>query len=184
MKKFLAVILSLTAATAFAGSATVEYTDAKGVDGGGNSGQYLLQFKENVTKNVAVDVKMTTQQADGTKAVTSRVEGGVTGSVALAPSLPFSVYTRVGLGQKYKAGQDFTYYTVEPGVQAPVGPFMAKVGYQYRAATDSAIADTTKMWRAGLTYPLTRVDAVGVRYDRMRGDTNANSWNLAYTRNF
>lgn len=184
MKKILAVILSLAASSAFAASATVEFTDAKGANGGSDSSQYLLQIKENVTKNVAVDVKMTTQQISGTNAVSSRLDGGVTGTVSLAPSLPFSVYTRVGIGQRYKAGQDYTFYAVEPGVIARVGVFTARVGYQYREATDSAIADTTKMWRAGLSYPLTRTDSVGVRYDRIRGDSNANSWNLAYTRQF
>ena len=60
----------------------------------------------------------------------------------------------------------------------------AKLGWRYREAFNNVNADTTRTWRAGLSYDLTKKDAVGVRYDRMRGDTNQNIVAVNYTRSF
>jgi hypothetical protein len=77
------------------------------------------------------------------------------------------------------------FYAVEPGVIVPLGnDFSTRVGYRYRAAFDSGIADTTRTARVGLTYALTKKDAFTLRYDRQRGDSEQNSWNFAYTRGF
>ena len=93
---------------------------------------------------------------------------------------------RTALGQKFTSATNFTYYSVEPGVAVPVGStgVTAKVGYRFRNAIDTANNDTTRTWRAGLSYDLTAKDTIGVRYDKMRGDTNQNIVAVNYTRGF
>jgi outer membrane autotransporter protein len=54
-----------------------------------------------------------------------------------------------------------------------------KAGYRYRAATDSANADTTRAYRLGAEYALTKNYFVGVGYDRVRGDSDYNATNVS-----
>ena len=122
---------------------------------------------------------------DSTGAVSnSRIEGSVTGRTTLGF---FSPYLRLGVGQKFTTITNYSYYSVEPGITAPLANtgLTARLGYRYRTAVDSnTYADTTDTWRLGLSYALTKQDTVGIRYDQVRGDTNQNNWAFNYTRNF
>ena len=188
MKKIaLATILAIAATSSFAASVGLQYQSAEGKDGTANSTTYAMTVKGNITRNFAVDVQGTTTTKDSTGGISSqRLELGGTGSVALAPSLPFGLYTRVATGQKFTTTTNYTYYSVEPGVTVPFGTtgLSAKVGWRYRTAFDSAYADETRTWRAGLNYAITKTDAVGIRYDSVRGDTNQNTVAVGYTRSF
>ena len=82
---------------------------------------------------------------------------------------------------------NFTYYSVEPGVKAAFQYFpglTARVGYRFRDAVDSANNDTTRTWRAGLDYALTKKDTIGLGYDSVRGDSNQNIVKVNYSRGF
>jgi hypothetical protein len=188
MKKFaLATILTMAAFGAMAASVTAEYNNADGVDGSASQQGYNMSVKGNVSRGVDVDAGVQTRSNDSTGGISStRLEAGLTGTASLAPSLPFAVYTRVASGQKFTATTNYTYYSVEPGVIVPFGGsgLTARVGWRYRAAYDTANADETKTWRAGLSYAVTKQDTIGVRYDRMRGDINQNTVAVNYTRGF
>ena len=108
---------------------------------------------------------------------------GVTGAV---PVGPVGVYTRVAVGEKYTNGANFAYYSVEPGVTYTIGQATAKVGYRYRTAMvdPNVNKDTTDTVRVGLAFEVTKKDTIGIRYDRVRGDSFNHSYNLAYTRSF
>ena len=188
MKKIaIATILAMTAFGASAASVTAEYQNADSVNGSANQQGYNLSVRGNVSKAVTVDAGIQTRSNDSTGGINStRLEAGLTGSASLAPSLPFAVYTRVASGQKFTTTTNYAYYSVEPGVTVPFGSsgLTARVGWRYRAAYDTANADETKTWRAGLSYAVTKQDTIGVRYDRMRGDTNQNVVAVNYTRGF
>ena len=183
MKKLLATaILGLASLSAMAGSATVEYSDVEGVNGAKNGKGYLVNWNENITKNLDGGFQMTTAQTDGTNAVSTRVEASLTPKYALSFG---TVYFKGSIGTKLNSSGTTDYYAVEPGVILPLGNgFSTRVGYRYRSAFDSGIADTTRTARVGVTYALTQKDAFTVRYDRQRGDSQQNSWNFAYTRGF
>jgi hypothetical protein len=183
MKKIaLATLLSVASAMAFAGSATIEYQGANGVDGGADQRAVELVVRENVTKTLVGDVNFNTTQTDNSKALSSRIEAGLTPSFGIGVG---SGYVRVAAGQKFSNGSDFTYYSIEPGVSLPVGPVTAKVGYRYRSAFDaSANGDQTHTARLGVSYALSKVESVGVGFDRVRGDTKQDVWKFAYTRGF
>jgi len=185
MKKLiLLTALILSSAAAQAGSFTAEYTDAQGVKGGADQVQLMISVKENINNNFSVDGKIQNTQTTGSNALSTRVE---LGSTYTTPLFGVNPYVRLAVGDKYKNTGDFTYYSVEPGINFPTGvdKLTGKLAWQFRTAFDSvATADTTHMWRAGATYAVTKSDSVGVRYDNMRGDASSNSWNLVYTRNF
>ena len=183
MKKLLATaILGLASLTAMAGSATIEQSNVEGVNGAKNGTGYLVGFNDSITKNLDGGFQMTTAQTEGTNAVSTRVEASLTPKYALSFG---TAYIKGSIGTKLNSSGTTDYYAVEPGVILPLGNgFSTRVGYRYRSAFDSGIADTTRTSRVGVTYALTQKDALTVRYDRQRGDSNQNSWNFAYTRGF
>lgn len=188
MKKFaLATILTMAAFSASAASVTAEYQNVDGVNGAASQQGYNLSAKGNVSRGLDVDAGIQTRTNDSSGGISStRLEAGLTGTASLAPSLPFAVYTRVASGQKFTTTTNYSYYSVEPGVSVPFGGsgLTARVGWRYRAAYDTANADETKTWRAGLSYAVTKQDTIGIRYDRMRGDLNQNTVAVNYTRGF
>lgn len=182
MKKLLAILAMATAGTVFAGSFTVEGQKIDNLTSA-NQKQYSLSVKENITKEIAGDVSFSNTTTDGTGALTTRLEGGLTGTTQQVG--PVIGYVRAAVGQKYSNTTDFSYYSVEPGVMIPMGNFTGKIGYRYRSAFDStANGDQTNTWRAGLSYALTKKDAVGVRFDSVRGDSKQDVWAVNYTRSF
>ena len=188
MKKIaLATILSLAAASSFAASLGIQYQSQEGKDGTADSQAYVITVRESFSKNFAGEVQAVTTARDSTGGLSSqRLEVAGVGSVPLAPSLPFGLYTRVAVGQKFVSTTNYGYYSVEPGITMPLGNtgLSARVGWRYRNAFDVANGDETRTWRAGLNYAVTKRDSVGVRYDSVRGDTNQNVVAVGYTRSF
>jgi hypothetical protein len=185
MKKILAIMAMAFSGSLFAASATLEYQAQNGVDSGTDNNVYQVSVKEDINKNFAGDVVFNQTIKDTTNGLSStRMEAGLTGKTSLGV---FSPYLRVATGQKTTSTTNFNYYSVEPGITAPIGStgLTARLGYRFRDAYNDAVnADLTRTVRAGLSYTLTKNDAVGVRYDRVRGDTNSNNVAINYTRSF
>ena len=184
MKKIFAILAMATSGSLFAATATLEYQNQNGVNGTADSNLYQLSVKEDINKNFAGDVVLNTASKDSTGAVSSsRAEAGLTGKTTLGFVSP---YVRVATGEKFTSTTNFAYYSVEPGLTAPIGKtgLTARLGYRFRSAYDTAQPDTTRTARAGLSYAITPKDTLGVRYDSVRGDTNQNVWAFNYTRGF
>lgn len=183
MKKILATVAMLASTVVFAGSATVEYQNFEGKSGSKDSQQVMLTVKEKLTTNLAGDIKMSNRWVDDTNSLSTRLELGLTGT---KPINNLELYTRLGVGEKFTGSTKFEYYSVEPGIKAKLGNtgLQASLGYRYQTPFDSSINDTTRTWRTGLAYNLSRIDAVGIRYDRARGDSNNDGVALFYTRGF
>ena len=183
MKKIFAILAMAISASAFAGdSVTIENQHVNNA-GAASQQIYGLGVKHEFTSNFAGDVNFTNAQTDGTNALSTRLEAGITASTQLYG--PVTGYVRTALGEKYSNTASFAFYSIEPGVTAPVGPFTAKVGVRYRSAVDAdKNNDQTHTVRTTLSYPLTKVDTVSVRYDRVRGDNNQKIWIAGYTHSF
>jgi len=182
MKKILAILAITTAGTAFAGSFTIE---GRKIDNSSSADQtqYMFKVKEKITKSLEGDLAFGNTVTDGTGALGTRIEGGVTAVTQQVG--PVAGYTRVSAGQKFSNTTDFSYYAIEPGVLIPMGSFTGKIGYRYRSAFDSsANGDQTNTWRAGVSYAVTKKDAVSVRFDNVSGDSNQKIWAVGYTRGF
>ena len=187
MKKILAILAMAVSTGVFAASATIEYQDVNGVQNTPNDQRNVsLTVREAINQNFTGDVHFSntwnnTSTSDAVNLF--RTEGGLTGETSLIG--PLSGYTRVALGQKFTSTTNFTYYSVEPGVTMPLGAgFNAKVGYRFRNAFDTANNDTTRTWRAGLSYDINKTNTVGLGYDSVRGDWNQNIVKVNYTRGF
>lgn len=183
MKKIIAMLALVAAGSAFAGSASVEYQSWDNPTTGADTTGLVVSVRENLTQSIVGDVALSTNQADaGTRAVGSRAEAGLTYSV---PVGVITGYIRGASGVKSSTGASTSFYSVEPGVSMKVtNSLTAKVGYRFRDAYDSTVADQTRTVRAGLSYALSKQDSVGIRYDRQRGDSLQNIWAINYTRGF
>jgi opacity protein-like surface antigen len=183
MKKIaIAITMALAAATSFADSASIEYQNVNGVKGAADSQIISTSIRRTFTDSVTGDFLLSTAQAENTNAVTSRFEVGATVTAPVSGNV--KGYVRAALGERVVAANNFTYYSVEPGITMPVGILTAKVGYRYRSAVDSVNGDQTHTLRAGVSYPFTKNDNIGVRFDRVRGDNTQNITVVNYTRNF
>ena len=79
MKKILAILAMAIAGSSFAGSITVE---GRKVDNNSSADQtqYKLTVKEKITKELDGDLSFSNTVTDGTGALGTRIEGGVTGT--------------------------------------------------------------------------------------------------------
>jgi hypothetical protein len=184
MKKIiLAAIVALATSSAMAGSLTVEGQSIEGLNGLQNGTNYGLNYKENINKNFAGDIGLNQTQGNTTKAITNLLEAGLTASTSVGP---VGVYVRSSLGERYTNTTNYSYYGVEPGVTAPLGNsgLTARLGYRYRNAFSEGKNFETGTIRAGLGYTINKNNAIGVRYDRMRGDSDLNIFAVNFTRSF
>ena len=181
MKKILAIVALAATGLAYADSVSLEGQHINNV-GASAQTQYVLGVKKDLTSMFAADVSFANAQTDGTNALSTRLEAGLTGTM---PVGPVNVYTRAATGEKYTNTTSFGYYSIEPGVAVPFGALTAKVGYRYRSAYDSDVNnDQTHTMRYSLSYALSRVDTIGVRYDRVKGDNDQKITAVTYTRSF
>lgn len=183
MNKILAILALCLSTSVFAASVGVEYQNINGVNGAADQQGYELNVKENFNKTFVGDIKFTNTVTDNTDKLSTRLEAGVSAQNTDGALTP---YARLGLGQKFNNGNNFTYYSVEPGVKAAIGStgLTARVAYRFRNAFDTANNDTTRTWRAGLDYALTKKDTVGLGYDSVRGDSQQNVVKVNYPRSF
>jgi len=181
MKKFLAVALLGLASVANAGSFIVETAQVDGM-ARADATAYLVQVSENITKNLDASAQIVTTQTDGTNSVSSRYELGLTpkhkiGSVTL--------YTKFATGKKLSSTGNKEYYGIEPGIIIPFAQnWNVRYGFRFRDGLGGDTGERTSTHRLGVGYDFTKTDSINVRYDRQRGDSEQNSWNLAYIRRF
>lgn len=133
---------------------------------------------------LTVDAGIYTTTADVARTITNRYEVGATGGYNLNQMFRGDVRLATGM-KSVSAKQDFGYYSVEPGINAKLGDFTARVAYRFRTAYDAtANADTSNTMRYAVGYNVTKQDRVSVGYDALRGDGANNSTTVSYTRSF
>jgi len=181
MKKIVIASLIALAGSAFAASVTLEGQNQIGDKGATDSTNSQITVRESLNKMLTVDVGSTQYTTAGTHALSTRDEAGLTLAM---PVGPVGVYTRVAAGDKFTNTTHFGYYSVEPGVTYTIGAVTAKVGFRFRDAFNEANLDATRTTRAGVSYAVTKKDAIGVRFDRVTGDSTNHSYNVSYTRSF
>ena len=179
----MAILLAAVTGLASAADVGLEYKNYNGVNGGADAEAYSLFVAGQVANGIKADVKFQSKQDDGTKALSNRLEAGLTGTTELYG--PVSGYIRGAVGEKFTNGNDYGYYSIEPGVAAKLGHgFGASLGWRYRDAFNDANGDQTRTWRAKVGYDLTKQDNVYIGYDRQRGDSEYNAWRIGYVRSF
>ena len=181
MKKILAILALTLTGTAFAQNMSLTYSDINNATGNDQK-MYTLTVRTPVTQSLTADVVAQTVHTEVSSAVSTRMEGGLT---ATAPLGPLTGYVRGAVGRRFTSAADYGYYSIEPGVRAPVGPFTASLGFRFRDAFDNtANVDQTRTVRTSLGYAVTKLDTVSLGYDRVNGDFDQKVWSLVYTRGF
>jgi hypothetical protein len=185
MKKILTGLIALAiSGMVLAGSVTVEGAKLNTI-GGNDQMNTNFTLSETVNKTFSVHTQVSSSQTDNSNSVSTRLEVGGTASVPVYG--PVSGYAKLAVGQKYSTAGQFTYYSIEPGLTMPVGSNLtAKVAYRYRTAAESPNAnkDTTDTVRIGLTYAIDKARSVGVRFDRITGDSRQDGYNVFYSHSF
>jgi opacity protein-like surface antigen len=180
MKKFIALAALLAASTAFAGGfGSVEYSGRDGVDGTADARATKVTMGTDINQLLKADFSLRQKTNTDNDLSDTRLEAGLTATQPIGGT-GFSVYGRGAVGEKFKTSANYTYYSVEPGIKYAVTPALSvKAGYRYRAALDSANADTTRSYRLGAEYAITKNYFVGLGYDRVRGDSDYNATNVS-----
>ena len=180
MKKFIAMAALLAAGTAFAGGfGAVEYSSRDGVDGTADARATKVTMGTDINETFKADFSLRQKTDTSSNLSDTRLEAGLTATQPVGTT-GFSVYGRGAVGEKFKTATNYTYYSVEPGIKYAVTPSLSvKAGYRYRAATDSVNADTTRAYRLGAEYALSKNYFVGLGYDRVRGDSDYNATNIS-----
>jgi hypothetical protein len=135
-----------------------------------------------VLDNLTIDLgeQFRTERLNNDNGVsTTRLETGATYSYNLLPAV--SLYTRGGLGYKVTSNQDYTYYSVEPGVRYSVTDAVAvNVGYRFRDAFSDAYVEKTNTVRFGASYAIAKDQALTLGIDRSYGASDFIGYNAGY----
>jgi hypothetical protein len=187
MKKILTGLFALAiSGMVFAGSVTIEGAQIDTKNGGKDQMNTNFTLSESINSTFSAHTQLSSTQTDNTNAVSTRLEVGGTATVPLYG--PVSGYTKVAVGNKYSTSGQFAYYSVEPGITAPIGStgLTAKVGYRFRTAASNPNVnnDTTQTVRVGVSYAINKQNAVGFRFDKITGDSRQDGYNVFYTRSF
>ena len=180
MKKIIAMAALSAAGTAFAGgSGAVEYSSRDGVDSTTDARATKVTMGTDINQMFKADFSLRQKTDTSNNLSDTRLEGGLTATQPVGAT-GLSVYGRGAVGEKFKTATNYTYYSVEPGIKYAVTPSLSvKAGYRYRAAMDSANADTTRTYRLGAEYALSKNYFVGLGYDSVRGDSDYNAANFS-----
>jgi len=110
---------------------------------------------------------------------TTRLEAGATYQYGLTKDI--SLYTRGGLGQKFNSNQDYTYYSVEPGIKYSLTDAVSvKAGYRFRDAFNDSYNEKTNTVRFGAEYAIAKDQAVTLGVDRSYGASDFIGYNAGY----
>jgi hypothetical protein len=141
---------------------------------GANAQGYNFLLGTNVNKNLGVDVYSESLFTENNGANSTRLEAGLTPSTTIGAT-GLSVYSRVAVGQKFIPGNNFTYWSVEPGVKYALSEKLtAKASFRFRNAFDTANNDTSRTETAGLEYALTKTSYIGGFVAHVSGDSTQN----------
>lgn len=180
------LMAALSSTGVFAASATLEFSSIDNVNPKTtDQTNFSLTVRENINSWLIADTQFSQTNNDGTQGLAStRIEGALTPIYEV--NRYFKVYAREAIGEKYTSTTHSSYWSTEPGVIVPVGStgLTARLGWRFRTAFNDAVQDTTRTWRAGVAYAITSKDAVGVRYDRVQGNSDQRVIAVNYTRKF
>lgn len=187
MKKIIVTTALLLAASVASaqnfGGIEYNYRDGYGSDKGTEQNGYTLTLGTAVAKNTDVDLKTVFRRTDGSGDISNRLEVGLTQKYDLGGG--FSAYARGAVGERWSNGDNFSYYSIEPGVKYAVTPALGvKVGYRYRDSFGDNNDFQTNTLRLGAEYAVTKNGSIAVGYDRFYKDSQYNGLNVGYNFKF
>ena len=174
MKKIVSVIAMFMASSAFAGGLVGFEFEREKYSNGVYENTVKVAPGYKAANGVKYDLQFGASREDGTeKQLDNSIEARVQKLWAVGP---VHIGGRVSVGEKFKTGGDFSYYTVEPKAEMPLGASGVSLltSYRYRNAFGSGHDYKTGTTKVGVGYDLTKNAGVEVKYFQKRGDEHSN----------
>jgi len=135
-----------------------------------------------VLDNLTIDLgeQFRTERLNNDNGVsTTRLESGATYQYGLTKDI--ALYTRGGLGYKVTSNQDYTYYSVEPGIKYILTDAISvKAGYRFRDAFSDVYNEKTNTVRFGAEYAIAKDQSLTLGVDRSYGASEFVGYNAGY----
>jgi hypothetical protein len=142
------------------------------------------KFDEGFLKGVTLDLKAQLQDKVDSHTPGQNIEPRVKYELPIGIT-GLTAWGRVGLGEKITNGDNFGYYTIEPGLTYGVtDKIKLSVSDRYRDAFASGKAYQTNTVYVGGAYKATDVDTIGLKVYEKYEDTHSTGVELGYTRSF
>jgi hypothetical protein len=141
-----------------------------------------LVIGHKVTPNITIDLgsQFRTEKLNSKDGSNSnRLEAGA--AYAYNINQDIALYIRGGLGEKFSSSDNFSYYSVEPGIKTQItSNIVGKVGYRYRDSFSDLGDDKTNTFRLGIEYALNKINAITIGVDRSYGNSEFVGYNVGY----
>lgn len=186
---FLTIIAATTpekseASDSFSNSfAGVQYLHYSGRDGQPSANAYKFNMGTNVfNDSTIIDLSTEFQDEVSPDVTGNQLEIGLRSSLYPMNNGLMGVYGRVAVGQQWYDGVDFSYWSVEPGIEVSVDRnITANLGYRYRNAFDSdQYAYDSSAAIAGIDVKLNENHAVNVGYEYSGRDQKYDMVGIGY----
>lgn len=185
MKKmfFIAALLSSTVALADGHYAGIKVEARDGREGAADSTSVGFTFGKRLTNTVAAEFYTRTKWDQGQDSNNTRLEGAVLTNLPLVGDL--SWYSRTAIGQKFVTGDQYAYWSFEPGVKYKLTDnWSVKSGLRFRDSFDTVFAESTQTYRVAAEYAVNTATSVSVGVDRQKGESEHQALNIGLTHKF
>lgn len=133
---------------------------------------------DNLTIDLGEQFRTERLNSDDGKS-TTRLEAGATYTYGLTKDI--TLYTRGGLGYKVTSTDDYTYYSVEPGIKYSLTDALSvKAGYRFRDSFNDSKNEKTDTVRFGAEYAIAKDQSLTLGIDRSYGASDFIGYNAGY----
>jgi hypothetical protein len=179
---FLALFATLSQAGETRGFITLE-GERENIHGTGNDVDSFNLIPGIKSGDFTYDLKVQAQSKDDNK-TSANIEPRIKYDHKIGMT-DFTVWGRLGLGEKITSDGNFGYYTIEPGISYNVikgGKLF--VSDRYRDSFSDGKGYTTNTVYVGGSYDVNSFDTISAKFYRKYQDTESNGIEVAYTRWF
>lgn len=184
MKKiFLAVaFLFSTVALADGHYAGIKVETRDGQEGAADSTAVGVTLGKAFTRTLSGEIYTRTKWDEGQDSNNTRIEGALAVTIPLTER--WSWYTRSAVGEKFVSGNQYTYWSIEPGVKFRMTPtWSLRTGVRFRDSFGDH-AEQTHTYRFAAEYALTDSGTLSIGMDQQQGVTEHRSVGLGLTKRF
>lgn len=144
---------------------------------GADANKYGMTFGKHVYDWLDAEIYTRIKDKDDNTNDT-KIEGAVIPKLKLTDNL--SAYARLGVGEKFKANDDFGYWTAEPGLKYKLNSdWSVKAGVRFRDSFQTSHNANDTTYKAGVSYKLASDTSLGLGYSHKTGDSKADEFGLS-----
>lgn len=179
---FLAALLFGTLAMADGHYAGIKVETRDGQEGATDSTAVGLTLGKAFTRTLSGEIYTRTKWDEGQDSNNTRIEGALAVSIPLADR--WSWYTRNAVGEKFVSGNQYTYWSIEPGVKFRMTPaWSLRTGVRFRDSFGEQ-AEQTHTYRFAAEYRWTDTSTLSLGLDQQQGVSEHRALGLGFTQRF